>query len=228
MKRLPQLVEITPEGRIAAALIEGPKSFSGLRSATGLSVRWLSKKLKELSSAGLIERYGNRYRLKKPTEILDADPVFAQFLQRRVSLMVKARLIAEKISQNGRVVAVVLFGSVARGEVTEESDIDLLVVTEAEMEAQLNDRVYDLMFKYDVPVEAIFLTYDDLIINLQAKTAFSFGLLEGYRVLYDRGGVENLLSIKKMEVQKNWIYDEEAEAWIQRKLIPTLKPPKTS
>lgn len=228
MSRLPKLIEITPEGRIAAALMESPKSFSGLRSATGLSDRWLSKKLKELSSAGLIECYGNRYRLKKPAEILDADPVFAQFLQRRVSLMVKARLIAEEISQNGRVVAVILFGSVARGEYTEESDIDLLVVTEADIEAQLNDRVYDLMFKYDVPVEAIFLTYDDLIINLQAKTAFSFGLLEGYRVLYDRGGVENLLSIKKRQIQENWIYDEEAEAWIQRKLIPTLKPPKTS
>ena len=142
--------------------------------------------------------------------------------------MVKARLIAEEISENGRVVAVILFGSVARGEATEESDIDLLVVTEADIEAQLNDKVYDLMFKYDVPVEAIFLTYDDLIINLQAKTAFSLGLLEGYRVLYDRGGMENLLSIKKREVQENWIYDEEAETWIQRNLIATLKPPKTS
>lgn len=228
MDRLPKLVEITPEGRIAAALIESPKSFSGLRSATGLSDRWLSKKLKELSSAGLIERYGSRYRLKKPTEVLDAYPVFARFLQRRVSLMVKARLIAGEISENGRVVAVILFGSVARGEATEESDIDLLVVTETDIEAQLNDKVYDLMFKYDVPVEAIFLTYDDLIINLQAKTAFSLGLLEGYRVLYDRGGVENLLSIKKREVQENWVYDEEAETWIQRKLILTLKPPKTS
>jgi len=228
MKRRPKLVEITPEGKIAAALIESPKSYSGLKSATGLSDRWLSKKLRELSSAGLIEHYRHRYRLKNPREIIDADPVFAQFLQRRASLKAKAKLMAEEISRNELVVAVMLFGSVAKGETTAESDIDMLVVTEVEMEDRLNNLVYNLMFKYDVPVEAIFLKYDDLIINLQAKTAFSFGLLEGYQILYDRGGVENLLSIKKKEIQDYWIYDEEAAAWIQKKLIPTLKSLKTS
>ena len=211
-----------------AALMESPKGYGGLKSATGLSDRWLSKKLRELSSAGLIEQYESRYRLKNPNEIIDADPVFAQFLQRRTPLKMKARLIAEEISRNGEVIAVVLFGSVAKGEATEDSDIDMLVVTEREMEETLSDTLYNLMFKYDVPVEAIFLTYDDLIINLQAKTAFSFGLLEGYQILYDRGGVENLFSIKKKEIEENWIYDEEAGAWIQRKLSLILKPLKSS
>lgn len=211
-----------------AALMESPKGYGGLKSATGLSDRWLSKKLRELSSAGLIEQYESRYRLKNPHEIIDADPVFAQFLQRRTPLKMKARLIAEEISRNGEVIAVVLFGSVAKGEATEDSDIDMLVVTEREMEETLSDTLYNLMFKYDVPVEAIFLTYDDLIINLQAKTAFSFGLLEGYQILYDRGGVENLFSIKKKEIEENWIYDEEAGAWIQRKLSLILKPLKSS
>ena len=190
--RLPKLVEITPEGKITAALIESPKSFSELKAATKLSDRWLSKKLRELSSTGLIDHHEGRYRLKNPTEIMDADPVFAQSLQKEASLKVKARLIAEEISCNKEVVTVVLFGSVAKGKATEGSDIDILVVTESEMEETLSDTIYDLMFKYDVPVEAIFLTYEDLIINLQAKTAFSFGLLEGYQILYDRGGVENL------------------------------------
>ncbi len=228
MRRLPKLVEITPEGKIVAALIGGPKSYGGLKSATGLSDRWLSKKLSELSSNGLIERYEGQYRLKNPTEIIDADPVFAQFLQRRASLKMKAKLIAEEISLNKEVVAVVLFGSVAKDEATDDSDIDMLVVTESEIEETLSSTLYDLMFKYDVPVEAIFLTYEDLIINLQAKTAFSFGLLEGYQTLYDHGGVENLFSIKRKEMLENWIYDEEAGAWIQRKLLPILKPLKSS
>jgi predicted nucleotidyltransferase len=228
MRPPPHLVEITPEGKIVAALIEGAKSYSGLKSATGLSDRWLSKKLRELSLSELIELHGNTYRLKSPNEIIDGDPVFARYLQGKTSLKAKARLIAEEISRNERVVAVILFGSVAKEQASEESDVDLLVVTEAEMTDQLNNLVYDLMFKHDVPVEAIFLTYDDLIINLQAKTAFSFGLLESYQVLHDRGGVKNLLSIKKNEIQENWIFDEEAQAWIQKKLIPTLKPLKTS
>ena len=71
MRDLPKLVEITPEGKIVAALIEGPKSYGRLKVATELSDRWLSKRLKELSSAGLIERYGNHYRLKRPREIID-------------------------------------------------------------------------------------------------------------------------------------------------------------
>jgi len=228
MRRLPQLVEITPEGKIVAALIRGPKSYGGLKSATGLSDRWLSKKLEELSSYGLIDQHGNNYQLTNPTEIINDDPIFAQYLQGKISLKVKARLIAEEISHNEQVIAVILFGSVAKEQATEESDIDLLVITEIEMEDQLNNIVYNLMFKHDVPVEAVFLTYDDLIINLQAKTTFSFGILEGYQILYDRGGVENMLSIKKKEIQENWIYDEEANAWIQKKLIPTLKLQKTS
>jgi len=228
MRHPPHLVEVTPEGKIVAALIEGPKSYGGLRSATALSDRWLSKKLEELSSSGLIEHHGNNYQLKSPTEIINADPVFAQYLKGKISLRVKARLIAEEISQNEQVISVILFGSVAKEQATVESDIDLLVVTEVDMNDQLNNIVYDLMFKYDVPVEAIFLTYEDLIINLQTKTAFSFGLLEQYQVLYDSGGVEKLLSIKKREIRENWIFDEEAQAWIQKKLIPTLKPPKIS
>lgn len=223
-----KLVEITPEGKIIAALIESPKSYGELKLYTGLSDRWLSKKLKELSFAGLIEHYRSRYQLKEPAEIIAADPVFAQFLQAKASLMAKAKLIAEEASRNEGVVAIILFGSVAKGEVAEDSDIDLLVVTEREMEETLNDLVYKLMFKYNVPVEALFLTYDDLIINLQAKTAFSFGLLEGYKVLFDRGGVNTLLDIKRKEVQDGWIYDEEAGAWFQKRVLSTLKQQKSN
>lgn len=228
MKRLPSLVKITPEGKIVAALIRGPKSYSALKSTTGLSDRWLSRKLEELSSSGIVKREGSNYQLKNPAEIINADPVFAKYLQEKTSLKVKAKLIAEEISHSEQVVAVILFGSVAKEQATEESDIDLLVVTEAEMEDQLNNVIYDLMFKHNVPVEAVFLTYDDLIINLQAKTAFFFGLIEGYEILYDRGGVENMLSIKEKEIRENWIYSEEAQAWLQKKLFPTLKPQRTS
>jgi predicted nucleotidyltransferase len=228
MRRLPRLIEITPEGRIVAALIKDPKSYGGLKSATGLSDRWLSKKLEELSSSGLIDHHKNDYQLKNPTEIINADPIFARYLQEKISLKVKAKLIAEEISQDEQVIAIILFGSVAKEQATEESDIDLLIVTDLPMEDKLNNIVYKLMFKHDVPVEAVFLTYDDLIINLQAKTAFTFGLLEGYQILYDRGGVENMLTIRKKEIQENWIYDEEAQAWIQKKLLPTLKLQKTS
>ncbi len=228
MNGTPRLVETTAEGRIVAALIEGPKSYGKLKSATGLSDRWLSKKLRELSSVRIVERYEDRYQLKNAIEIINNDPVFAQILKTKASLKVKARLIAEEISCNELVIAVILFGSVAKGKATEESDIDMLIVTERETDDQLNNTIYNLMFKYDAPLEAVIQTYDELIVNLQARTAFSFGLIEGYQVLYDRGGVEQLLSIKKRGLEQDWFYDEEAGAWIQKKLMPTLRQQKTS
>lgn len=152
--------------------------------------------MKELSSALLIEHYGGRYQLKNTTEIIKSEPVFAQFLQRSISREVKARLIAEEIGEVEHVLAVILFGSVAKGKATEESDIDLLIVTQGGLEEQLNSLVYSLMFKCDVPVEAAFQTLDEFIINLQAATASAFGLLEGYKVLYDRVEVQGVITLQ--------------------------------
>lgn len=67
--------------------------------------------------------------MQNPTGVIDADPVFAQFLKIAGSLEMKAKLIAEELSRNEHVVAVILFGSVARGEADEDSDIDPLVIT---------------------------------------------------------------------------------------------------
>ena len=222
-----KLIEITPEGKIVAALAEGQKSYSELKFLTGLSDRWLSKKLKELSSAGIIGRRGKRYQLKKLGRIIDSDSIFARFLLERLSLRSKAKLIADELSDDERVLGIILFGSVAKNEISEESDIDLLVITEEEMEEELNGKIYDLMFKYNVPVESISLTLEDLIINLYMETTFAFGLLESYVVLFDRGGIETLLFIKRKKILEDWIYDEEAGAWIQKKLRSTLKSPKT-
>ncbi len=211
-------MEMTPEGRIVSSLLDGPKSYSELRLATQLSDRWLSKKLQELCGSGIAERRNDRYRLTRPSETVEADPLFMPIVQRIALPETKARLIAEELSREPRVMVVVLFGSLAKGQSTPESDIDLLVVSETEMEHELNDLIYRLMFKYDVPMEAIFMTPDDLINNLQAETAFSFGLLEGYEVLYDREGLEGLLSIKRKQLLRNWIRDEETGTWIRRKL----------
>jgi predicted nucleotidyltransferase len=201
-----------------SSLLNGPKSYSQLKLATQLSDRWLSKKLQELCASGIAERREDRYLLTRSSETAEADPLFMPIVQRTALPETKARLIAEELSREPRVMAVILFGSLAKGQSTVESDIDLLVVSETEMEHELDDLIYRLMFKYDVPVEAIFMTPDDLITNLQAETAFSFGLLEGYETLYDREGLGGLLSIKRKQMLRNWIRDEETGTWIRRKL----------
>lgn len=221
------LIELTPEGRIIAALFEGPKTYGQLRSSTRLSDRWLSEKLKQLSASGTVGEESGAYSLRASRNILKNDHLFARYVQTSASKEAKSRAIAGAVSNNQGVVGVVLFGSLVKGEATEESDIDLLVVTEDELEGDLTDLIYSLMFEYDIPVDAVLMTYDELIAHLQAKTSFSFGLLEGYSVQYDTGGIEGLLSIKEREMRKNWSYDDEAGAWT-RKSERTSKLGKTS
>ena len=140
----------------------------------------------------------------------------------------KARLIAKELSKDERITAIILFGSIAKGSERKDSDIDLAIVTESDAEEELNERVYDAMFKHNAPVEAVFMTYEDLLVNLHEMTSLAFGLLEGYQVLYDRDGVESLFSIKRRQMLEGWAYNEEVGAWVPKKLSTILKQMKNS
>ncbi len=143
---------------------------------TVLSDRWLSRKLNELLSESLIERHKNLYKLKNPSKVMKIDPLFTRILDTNLTLEEKARLIADEISSD--VIAVVLFGSLAKGKAGEGSDIDFLVVTESK-ENELNGIIYDLMFKYDAPVEAVFFSLDEFLAHALEKHLFCWGYLKG-------------------------------------------------
>ncbi|HID42248.1 MAG TPA: nucleotidyltransferase domain-containing protein [Archaeoglobaceae archaeon] len=119
----------------------------------------------------------------------------------KLTLEEKARLIADEISFNN-VIAIVLFGSLAKGIAREESDIDLSIITESKEPKDLNEKIYELMFRYDVLVEAVFLNFDELLTHVIEKASFLLGILEGYLVLYDRGDIEEILALKKNEVER--------------------------
>ena len=162
--------------------------------------------------------------MKNPSQITSGDPVFAEYLRTKPSLTLKSRLIGEELSHFDGVLAIVLFGSTAKGTSTPESDIDLLIVTEREMEDQLNKPLYDLMFRYDAPVEGLFLTYEELLTSLQEKNALTLGILEAYQILNDKIGLEGLLSLRKSQMEEEWTFDKETGTWIRKSLMPTLKP----
>jgi len=224
-----KLIDLTAEGRVVAALVGGPKTYSQLRLLTGLSNRWLSEKLKRLRSAGVIELGEGKYQLNRPGTILE-DTVFLQYLKRSLTPIGKAFIAAERIAREDQVVAIILFGSVAKRVSTEDSDIDLLIITneDGDVESELNDQIYNLMFSLDVPIEALFLTYDELLLNLQARTTFIFGIAEGYAVLYDRGGVEKMLNLITEEIERKWRYEEEAGAWLLKKPLSISKAQRSS
>ena len=203
-------------------LAAGAKTYNKLRLLTKLSDRWLSKKLKELMAAGVVELRDNKYSLAK-LDIIYKNPIALECFKARAAPLGKARLIAEELGRYHRVLAVVLFGSVATDRATEESDIDLMVITEGGVE--LNEEIYELAFRYDLPIEATFMSFEELLSHIQARTTFLLGVLEGYEVLYDRAGIRNVLSFLKAEVEEKFSYDEEAGAWILKSALPTSTAP---
>jgi predicted nucleotidyltransferase len=203
-------------------LATGAKTYTELKRQTGLSDRWLSKKLKELVAAGAVEPRNDGYRLKK-SEIIHRDPVALEYFKLKAGALSKARLIGEELGQDRRVLTVVLFGSTAGGWESHESDLDLLIVTKGG--AELDEEIYELAFKYGLPIEATFMGFEELLSHVQAKTAFLLGVLENYEVLHDRTGIEHILSFLKAEVEEEFYYDEEAGAWIRKSVPPISTPP---
>jgi predicted nucleotidyltransferase len=61
---------------------------------------------------------------------------------------------------------IILYGSKARGDFREESDVDLLFVVERELSRDEKTRIYDLLFDFEVghqvPVSAVFASPEDL------------------------------------------------------------------
>ena len=80
----------------------------------------------------MVELQDNRYSLAELAIIYD-NPLALEYLKARIAPLSKARLIGEELGRDHRVLAAVLFGSVAKGKATEESDLDLMVITEGEL-----------------------------------------------------------------------------------------------
>ena len=62
------------------------------------------------------------------------------------------------------VVSIILYGSVARGTNTEESDVDVAILVKNEMDAEMEDKLYDFVvdmnLKYDKVFSVIDINYD--------------------------------------------------------------------
>jgi len=231
-----ELLKTTPEFKVLLALMEGPKSFSDLKETTRLSSRWLSKTLTSLTKNQTVEKKDKRlYQLKSLEATRKTLQQALNELNKHIGqpppttdLHSKAVRAAKLIAMDEKVLAVVLFGSVAKGRVDAESDIDLLIVTTGETD--LTDLLYSAMAEVDAPIEGLTVSLKQLLVNMldEPPTTF-FGILEAYEVLYDKFKVvKGLLRLKQIEVQKSWLYDPGEEIWLKRKSLPYSKQPETS
>jgi predicted nucleotidyltransferase len=205
-KKTLKLSAFTPEGRIVRALSTGKQSFSELVKTTSLSERWLSIKLKQLLQLGVVKLSSNGYHV---------DP---QRLHALLTPSLKeAAWIAtyEVIEKHPQILSVLLYGSIAKGKVHEESDVDLLVISEDPLD--LTDDEYEISMKYGVAFEINSVSLTECLAMLHFKSALLFGVLEGYDVLFDRAGITTLLKISNKDIHKNWYYNKDEELWLKLK-----------
>lgn len=205
-----KIVEFTKEGLIVKALMEGPHRYKELKKATELSNAWLSKKLQELLNLGMIYAQNGYYHLN-PERLQEA-------LKKEKTHI--ARMIAQEIIKTYKVEAIILFGSLARNQ-QRDADIDLLVITTENFFNPLQVSI-QLFRRFAVAVDIVHLTLKEFLKWLHDKPPLLFGLLTGYKILYDKGYIKPFLGTLKREIHKEWVYIQEKEAWLKKKLLPHI------
>ena len=198
------LFQPSPEGKIIHALSSEEKSFSELVKITGLSERWLSLKLKELIFLGAVRHGDNRYRIDHERLHALLNPSLKDYAWMATYEIVK---------EHPQVLCVLLFGSVAKGKIHEESDVDLLVVAEEPLD--LSQDEYEISMKFKVQFEIVTMDVREFLAILHLKSSLLFGILEKYVILFDRAGITTLLKTTMKEIKDAWHHNEDEELWLK-------------
>ncbi len=89
-----------------------------------------------------------------------------------------------------RIQSMVIYGSVARGEATKDSDIDVLVIgKDNEVGEKVSDVGYEIDFENDFEtfIMPIHLTTDEFEHRIKVGSPFIFAILKEGVILYDDG-----------------------------------------
>jgi predicted nucleotidyltransferase len=89
--------------------------------------------------------------------------------------------IALKISELEGVEGVILFGSVARGDYTKESDIDLLIIFKNKKREGIQNRITDIAIKEKIKLQPILKTLDEI---KEADAHFMTNILQDAKILF--------------------------------------------
>lgn len=180
--------------KIIRVLIENPRReycLEDVVKVTGLSFGTAHPALKGLvSSRIVVVRRAGRSTLYK---INERSPIFRElrglFVRERTAMEDIANEFVAKVEKTG-VKAIVLFGSVARNEVTGKSDIDLLflLTSDGKIKKAVSDLAEEFLDKYDVELVPTFLSVkeaksrfrraDKFILNILAEGKALFGGLD--------------------------------------------------
>ena len=100
--------------------------------------------------------------------------------------------LKERITVSTAVESMVLFGSVARGEATDESDVDILIVTKEPISYDEENAIYDMVFminmEYDANLSVIVIPKEKWESPLWSLLPLHQAIVREGVALYDHGG----------------------------------------
>ena len=209
-----ELVSLSSEGRVVLTLKHGKHSYSELKLETGLSDRWLTVKLRELESGGVVERDGKWYGLSGELDV--------SAYELSLYLRSQAKRMAGELAKLRFVVAIVLFGGVAQKNAWELSDLDMIIVVSGlvdKVREQVMSAISKLESRYHFTIEPLILAEEDFLDNVHShEGGIVYGLAEGCEVLVDKTGrLSRILSKRVEEIKCSHDYLKEVRIWLKVK-----------
>lgn len=209
-----ELVSLTPGGKVALVLSHGKHTYKELKMETGLSDRWLTVKLRELESAGIVKKSGRWYWLAKKLN----------FSAYELSLYMnfQAKRMADELAKLPFVRAIFLFGGVAQKRADELSDLDMIIVVDGPIEKvkrKVVSKISELEMKHHIMIEPLILTGEDFLDNVySSEGGVIYGVAEGFEVLVDKTGkLAKILQSRVEEIRRSHEYLSEARIWLKTK-----------
>jgi len=209
-----ELVSLSSGGRIVLTLKHGKHTYSELKFETGLSDRWLTTKLEELESGGIIKKSGRWYGLSVG---LDASPY-----ELSLYMSFQAKRMAGELAKLHFVRAIILFGGVAQKNAHEYSDLDMIIVVSEsvdKVEKEVISEVSKLESRHHITIQPLILAKEDFLDNVYShKGGIVYGVAEGCEVLVDKTGeFAKILHNRIEEIKCSHDYLKEARIWLKTK-----------